>query len=129
MSSVPAIASGLIAGYPPQDWSKIFLRGVGQVMFQDNALTGLLFLVGIAAGAFEEGTTFGLLMAVGGLIGTVLGTITARLLRCDENQIRDGIYGYNAVAAIALYLWKPSLVIRYSVLSLNSADRDISQGS
>ncbi|MDP2944337.1 MAG: urea transporter, partial [bacterium] len=26
---------------------KIILRGVGQVMLQNNALTGLLFLVGI----------------------------------------------------------------------------------
>ena len=52
MSTVPDLSSSVIAGYTPQEWAKMFLRGVGQIMFQDNALTGLLFLVGIAAGAF-----------------------------------------------------------------------------
>ena len=96
MSKIRELPSSVIAGYTPLEWAKIFLRGVGQVMFQDNALTGLLFLVGIAAGAFEENAAFALLMALGGLIGTVLGTITARLIGYDEKQIRDGIYGFNA---------------------------------
>src|SRR5271157_4876884 len=96
MSKIRELPPRVIAGYTPQEWAKIFLRGVGQIMFQDNALTGLLFLVGIAAGAFEENAAFALLMALGGLVGTVLGTITARLIGYDEKQIRDGIYGFNA---------------------------------
>ena len=77
------------------EWGKIFVRGIGQVMFQDNALTGLLFLVGIAAAGFEESPSFALLMAVGGLVGTIVGTLTAKLLGYDEKDIRDGIYGFN----------------------------------
>ena len=37
------------------EFVKTVLKGVGQVMFQNNALTGLLFLIGIFWGAFEEG--------------------------------------------------------------------------
>jgi len=112
MSKVRELPPRVIAGYTPQEWAKIFLRGVGQIMFQDNALTGLLFLVGIAAGAFEENAAFALLMALGGLIGTVLGTITARLLGYDEKQIRDGIYGFNAtLVGIALFFYfKPTVL-------------------
>jgi urea transporter len=99
-------------GYAPQEWLKIFLRGVGQVMFQDNALTGLLFLVGIAAGAFEERPAFALLMAGGGLVGTVVGTLTARALNYDRQQIRDGIYGFNAtLVGIAMFFYfQPTLL-------------------
>ena len=112
MSMLPETSAALIAGYAPQEWAKIFLRGVGQIMFQDNALTGLLFLLGIAAGAFEENAAFALLMAFGGLIGTVLGTITARLLGYDEKQIRDGIYGFNAtLVGIAMFFYfKPTIL-------------------
>jgi urea transporter len=112
MSTVPDLSSSVIAGYTPQEWAKMFLRGVGQIMFQDNALTGLLFLVGIAAGAFEENAAFALLMALGGLIGTVLGTITARLLGHDEKQIRDGICGFNAtLVGIGMFFYfKPTVL-------------------
>jgi urea transporter len=96
----------VISGYSPLEWAKIFMRGTGQVMFQDNALTGLLFLVGIAAAGFEESWTFALLMALGGLVGTVLGTITAKLLGYDEKQIQDGIYGFNGtLVGIAMFFF------------------------
>ena len=88
------------------DWVKIFLRGVGQVMFQENALTGLLFLVGIAAAAGEEDPRFAVLMAVGGLIGTVLGTLTAWLAGYDRDEVRDGIYGFNGtLVGIAMFFY------------------------
>jgi hypothetical protein len=35
----------------------ILLRGVGQVMFQNNPITGLLFLVGIFINSYEYGLT------------------------------------------------------------------------
>jgi urea transporter len=92
--------------YSPVEWGKIFLRGIGQVMFQDNALTGLLFLVGIAAAAFEEDPTFAILMAAGGLIGTVLGTLTAKILGYDEAEVRAGIYGFNGtLVGIAMFFY------------------------
>jgi urea transporter len=79
----------------PIDWAKLFLRGVGQVMFQENALTGFLFLVGIAAAVVEEDPRFAVLMALGGLIGTVLGTVTAWHSGYERDEHRAGIYGFN----------------------------------
>jgi urea transporter len=77
------------------------LRGVGQVMFQGNALSGLLFLVGIAFASP--------LMAAGGLAGAVIGTMMARLLRFDPSEVRDGIYGFNAtlVGVAAFFFLQP----------------------
>ena len=42
----------LCASSPILRFVDINLRGVGQVMFQDNPLTGLLFLAAIAWGSF-----------------------------------------------------------------------------
>jgi urea transporter len=47
----------------------INLRGAGQVMFQDNPLTGLLFLIGILWGGIASGS-----MEV--TIGSVVGLVT-----------------------------------------------------
>ncbi len=69
-------------------WVKLVLRGVGQVMFQDHAVTGLLFLIGIS---YADPW-----MGLGALIGAVVGPVVAKLLRYDEGQIRDGIFGFNS---------------------------------
>jgi urea transporter len=81
------------------------LRGIGQIVFQENALTGLLFLLGIALGSP--------LQALGLLVGAALGTLTATLLRWDKAQIEAGIYGFNpALVGIAtLFFFQPSPVI------------------
>ena len=63
-------------------------RGVGQVFFQENAESGVCFLVGIAAAAP--------LAALGGLIGSLLGMVSARVLRFDRAEVSAGIYGFNA---------------------------------
>ena len=70
------------------EWAKVVFRGVGQVMFQGHAVTGLLFLIGIA---YADPW-----MGLGALIGAVVGPLVAKLLRYDEGQIRDGIYGFNS---------------------------------
>lgn len=66
----------------------IILRGIGQVFFQENALTGALFVLGIAASSP--------LMAVGALVGSALGMAIATLLKLDRAEINAGIYGFNA---------------------------------
>jgi urea transporter len=113
MSTAAEQSGPLIYGHSPLEWAKIFMRGIGQIMFQDNALTGLLFLIGIAAAGFEEGWGFALLMAGGGLVGTVLGTITAKLLHYNEAQIHDGIYGFNGtlVGIGMVFYFQPSPVV------------------
>lgn len=70
------------------------LRGIGQVMFQDNPLSGLLFLAAIAWGALAAGA---LEVLVGGVLALVTGTLTAQWLRADAQSLAAGLYGYNAV--------------------------------
>jgi urea transporter len=73
------------AGIP--DPTRAVLRGVGQVFFQDNALTGACFVVGIALCSP--------LMAAGAVVGSAIGYATARLAKYDAGETADGIYGFN----------------------------------
>jgi urea transporter len=79
-------------------------RGVGQVFFQENALTGALFVLGIA---FSSP-----LMALGAVIGAVLGWGTARVLKFDESETTGGIYGFNStlVGIATLFFFQPGVV-------------------
>ena len=70
------------------------LRGAGQVMFQDNPLTGGLFLTGIAWGAIDAGTGE---VAAGAVVGLVVATATALLLDVDRQPLRQGMYGFNGI--------------------------------
>jgi urea transporter len=63
-------------------------RGIGQVFFEENALTGALMAAGLAINSP--------LMAVGAIVGSAIGTATARVMRFDEGEIRAGIYGFNS---------------------------------
>lgn len=74
------------------------LRGLGQVMFQNSHLAGMLFLAGIAANAP--------LLALGAVAGTLSATLTALALRLDAAQRRAGLFGFNgALVAVALLLF------------------------
>jgi urea transporter len=78
--------------------ARVVLRGIGQVMFQGHAGTGLLFLAGIAAASP--------LLAVGALVGALIGPAVAHLLKFDRGEIVDGIYGFNAtLVGIALLFY------------------------
>lgn len=77
------------------------LRGAGQVMFQNNPLTGLLFLAGIFWGG-------SLWVAVSATAGLVVATATAgKLVRVDAASLRSGLYGFNGLlvgAGLATFL-------------------------
>lgn len=74
------------------------LRGVAQVMFQNNAYTGLLFAAGIFYSAPRLGWA--------ALLGSAAGTAAAALLGAERAQRRDGLYGFNgALVAIAVLLF------------------------
>ncbi len=78
----------------------INLRGIGQVMFQDHPLSGLLFLIAIGWGSYTAGTPQ---IAIGGLLAVVVATLTAQSLRVEEAGLRSGLFGYNAfLVGIAL---------------------------
>lgn len=73
---------------------KAVLRGTGQVMFQGNALTGLLFLCGIFWGAYQEGQG---VVAWGALVGVISSTVAGYVVRLPANDGLQGLWGFNGV--------------------------------
>lgn len=75
------------------------LRGIGQVMLQDNRWTGLLFLLGILVGNPVSGLY--------ALLGTVVATATAMVFGAPRDAVDRGVYGFNGTLvgiALAFYL-------------------------
>ncbi len=71
------------------------LKGMGQIMLQENEWTGLLFLVGIFYGDVN--------MGIAALAATTTGTMVAYLLRYDKQEIEAGLYGFSpALVGVAL---------------------------
>lgn len=69
------------------------LRGIGQVMFQNHPLAGLLFFIAIGWGSWAGGAPE---VAIGGLVALLAGTATAYWLRVDTSDIHAGLMGFNA---------------------------------
>lgn len=84
-------------------------RGVGQVMFQNNAVAGWLMLLGIALNAWQ--------LALAALMGNVTGSLSARIAGLDRDAIRKGLYGFNgtlvglAVGVLFLPSWMSLLLL------------------
>lgn len=57
-------------------------RGIGQVMFQNNALSGLLMLIGIFLNSWQMG-----ILAV---CGNIISTLTAYFSGYKHNDIKNG---------------------------------------
>ncbi|CAO2594526.1 Urea transporter 2 [Lemmus lemmus] len=68
------------------DW---VLRGMSQVMFVNNPLSGLL----IALGLFVQNPWW----AISGCVGIIASTLTALILSQDKSAIAAGLHGYNGV--------------------------------
>jgi urea transporter len=62
-------------------------RGVGNVVFQDNALTGLLILVGIGISSWTASVDF--------LIGAATATLIAKWFRADSHSIEHGMFAFS----------------------------------
>lgn len=74
------------------DWT---LRGVGQVVFQNNPLSGFVILVALAWNSW--------IYAAICILGVISSTATALLLKADRGMMRDGLYGFNgALVGLAL---------------------------
>lgn len=96
--------------YPLAALLDAILRGCGQVMFQNSALTGLIFFIAMGTAAYEEGLPQ---MAGGCWLGTTLSTLFALLLGCDRQALSRGAYGYNGCligAALPTFLQASSLM-------------------
>jgi urea transporter len=100
----------------PKELADILLRGMGQIMLQDNALTGALFLLGILVNSWQ--------MFLAALLGVLSGTVAAHLLKYSKEDIVHGLYGFNAalVGVGLLFFFQPGallvlLIIAGSALS------------
>lgn len=89
---------------------KTFLNGVGQIMLQQNMVTGFLFLVGIFMGSFE--------MGVAAILSVATGIITAKLLKYDKEETEAGLYGFSpALVGVALILnYEPTAVVWLAII-------------
>ena len=88
-----------------------FIAGIGQVMFQENLLTGLFFLAGIGVNSWT-GTFYTAL-------GTLLPVLFAVFWGIDPEMLNMGLMGYNGVlCALALggKTWKSFVWALCSVL-------------
>lgn len=103
-SSTGLVTTGQLGPWSPLGFVDCILRGIGQVMLQNNSYTGLLFLAGI----FFNSLLFGIAV----LLGTVVGTAAAMLLRADRELIRTGGFGFNGglVGIALLYFLQPNLL-------------------
>jgi len=81
------------------------LKGIGQIMLQENRWTGLLFLIGIFIGSWEGGVAV--------LLSTAAGTLTAMKLKYDLSEINAGLYGFSAaLVGVALsFVFQTTLLI------------------
>lgn len=80
------------------------MSGIAQVIVQPCSLSGLIILAGIAIHSWK--------MALGALIGAMIGTATAELLKSEKSKIQLGIYGYNAtlIGIANIYLFQTSAI-------------------
>lgn len=86
------------------------LKGLGQIMLQENAATGILFLTGIFYGS--------LAMGIGAIVAVFTGTMTAKIFGYDKAEIESGLYGFSAaLVGVALtFYYKPVFAIWVSVV-------------
>ncbi len=109
------------ANQPSLDFINYNLRGVGQVIFVNNPLSGLLILLAL----FIQSPWIGLMS----LVAVVSSTLSAVALKLDRDTIRGGIFGYNGTlvgAALATFglsgnggwnIWWAIAVIIFSALT------------
>ncbi len=76
-------------------------RGIGQVFFQENAITGILFAVGIALSSPA--------MGFGAILGAAIGPALAWCFRFDKSELSAGIFGFNStlVGIATFFFFQP----------------------
>ncbi|MCO5249312.1 MAG: urea transporter [Chitinophagales bacterium] len=93
------------------EFVKVLLRGVGQILFQKNAFSGFLFLIGIFYNSYWN--------AIVALFGCTISTLTAIYSKYDNEDIKDGLYGYNgALVGIFIFVFFEINIITCTALVL-----------
>ena len=89
-------------------------RGIGQVMFQNNALSGIIMLLGIFLNSWQIG-----LLA---LAGNGAGILTAYLSGYKQEDIRAGLYGFNGtLVGIAIGVFMQISLVSLLLMIIASA--------
>lgn len=89
------------------------LRGIGQIMFQNNIYSGLLFLIGIFYNSW--------LLGLAALLSTIISTAVAQILKYPKEDIENGLYGFNgALTGIAVFVFFEVNLTTVLVLILGS---------
>ena len=104
MGSPSRVWTARVAQNRPLWLLDILRRGAGQVMLQNNPLTGLLFIAGIFWGSLAEGNAA---VGAGAIVGLAVATGTAILLSAEEVSLDQGLFGFNGIlvgAAIPTFL-------------------------
>lgn len=89
-----AVWASLAARNPAIRFLDVNLRGAGQVIFQDNPLSGALFLAAIIVGSLRADAPE---VIAGAVAGLVVSTVTALLLHADGESLNQGLFGFNGV--------------------------------
>lgn len=93
------------------NFAKILLRGISQVFLLNNVITGVLFLAGVFYASWR--------MGIGAVIGVLVGTLTALILKYHRDDINQGLYGYNStLVCLAIFSFfgftVPSLIAAFT---------------
>ena len=96
------------------NWLLVIGRGIGQVMFQNNALSGLLMLLGIFLNSWQLG--------VGAIAGNVISTVTAYVAGYSRDDIKNGLYGFNGtLVGIAVGVFMQFSLISILLMAIASS--------
>lgn len=77
----------------PLWFADVCLRGIAQVMLQNNPLTGALFLAAIVWASLVADAYR---LAIAAVVAVIVATLTARWLHVDTEELEAGLHGYNA---------------------------------
>lgn len=78
-------------------WYTAITKGIGEVMFADSVIVGILFLTGIAITSMRG--------AVMALLGAIVGVAVPVLLGADKTLIAMGLYAFNPVLTMMAVGW------------------------
>ncbi|MFA5619378.1 MAG: urea transporter [Weeksellaceae bacterium] len=95
-------------------FTAVILKGFGQIMLQENQISGFLFLLGIFYGSFT--------MGLAALLATICGTATAYVLKYDKSEIDKGLYGFSAaLVGVAIILFLKPVILSWLLIILGSS--------
>ena len=98
---------------------KVLLRGAGQVMFQNNAWTGLFFILGITVGSAIADLPQ---VAIGAILGLIVSTVTGYILNLPQEEGESGLWGFNGIlVGCAIPTFMGNTPLMWVIIILGSA--------